>query len=474
METTENQGAMPQNPMPDNRPPQRITPPTPPQKKSSNIGLKLLIIAGISVAMLIPRVIIGSLIDERQETAEEAKSGVVSSWGNSQTIGGPVLAIPLKAGMHDTTIKTIKAAQWTEEEGVEEVEDYEYVGDNSPAFIYIVPKNQSVSGKINTQKLHRGIFDVVVYDIEADINGSFAFPDDLKNIDFDKYDLANSKLMVKVSDAASLSEKLVLKLKRGEKELERNPNEYGVFLANYNATEFVTGAEENFSLHIAAKGSSSVDIIPTANATSVHLESDYGSPSFKGDYLPDTRNVATDGFSAEWKMISNYYKYVESPLESSYNKVSVELIVPTDQYTQNSRAVKYSFLIVVLTFITVFVVEIRKRTFIHWIQYFMIGFAIMLFYVLLLSLSEHLAFLWSYIIASVMTIGLITAYLAGILRVKKTAFIIGFLLVLLYAFIYVLLSLESFSLLVGSIGLFVILALLMYVSRDINNKTEQQ
>jgi inner membrane protein len=123
---------------------------------------------------------------------------------------------------------------------------------------------------------------------------------------------------------------------------------------------------------------------------------------------------------------------------------------------------------VVLTFITVFVVENRKRTPIHWVQYLLIGFAIMVFYTLLLSFSEYLTFCWSYLIASAMTIGLITAYMAGILKVHKTAYLVGAILAFLYAFIYVLLSLETMSLLVGSIGLFVILAVIMFASRKIN------
>ena len=148
----------------------------------------------------------------------------------------------------------------------------------------------------------------------------------------------------------------------------------------------------------------------------------------------------------------------------SGSELGVKLCIPVDQYQQTTRTVKYAILIIVLTFAVVFFVEIRRKVNIHIVQYILIGIALLLFYTLLLSFSEHLSFFISYLIAALMTIGLITTFMAAILKDKKTALVVGGLLTLLYIFIFVLLQLESYALLAGSLGLFVILAVTMYAT----------
>jgi inner membrane protein len=146
------------------------------------------------------------------------------------------------------------------------------------------------------------------------------------------------------------------------------------------------------------------------------------------------------------------------------NEFGVMMRVPVLQYQQTTRTVKYAYLFIFLTFATVFFVEYRRQTPIHPVQYLLIGAALLVFYTLLLSFSEHIPFLWSYLIAMLMTIVLITGYLAGILKIRKTALMVGALLLLLYVFMYVLLQMETYALLFGSLGIFVILAVLMFVS----------
>ena len=138
-----------------------------------------------------------------------------------------------------------------------------------------------------------------------------------------------------------------------------------------------------------------------------------------------------------------------------------------EQYQQNERAVKYAYLIVLLTFAIVFFVELRRESPIHPVQYLLVGIAIMLFYTLLLSFSEHLSFLVAYIIATVMTVTLLTCYLGGVMHNRKVGMLIGGVLAVCYTFIYILLQIESYALLVGSIGLFVVLAVAMSTSRKV-------
>lgn len=474
-----------QNPQPQPVP-GRIPPPLPPKpkEKKPNIGLKILLIAGLSLGMLIPRIFIGLLIDGREDSAKEARRDVFASWGGEQTINGPILYIPQKKNVKKTEIKS------EDNSSVAEVKDND-ADDDEIGALYIVPEDYNFSGKLSSEKLHRGIYDVVVYKTTADLKGSFVLPEDLNDINWDNYNLTNSKLYIDFENKTNpnLTDKIAINV--GDTTYAMKFNSKLVAMAcTYDATSFVKeGKKLDFSTQISMKGSSMFSVVPVGNTSTVHMESDYPSPSFKGACLPDTREVNSDGFTADWKLVRNIpldfsseptthlYGYEDEIIEEIYgdetannniNGIHVEMNMPVDQYTQNDRAIKYSFLIVVLTFITVFVVENRKRTPIHWVQYLLIGFAIMVFYTLLLSFSEYLTFGWSYLIASAMTIGLITAYMAGILKVHKTAYLVGVILAFLYAFIYVLLSLETMSLLVGSIGLFVILAVIMFASRKIN------
>lgn len=440
-------------------------PPKPqPQPRKTNIGLKILLIAGLSLAMLIPRLFIGMLIDGREDSAKEARRDVFASWGYEQKIMGPVLYIP-----HDENINLVE-------------------GESSA--IYIVPEDYNFSGNLTSEKLHRGIYDVVVYKSTADISGSFVLPEDLKNINWAHYKVASSKIYIDFgsSKIPNFTDKLSLTIGSNTMDMKYD-SQLGAMACTFDATPLVTGQTVSFKTNIGQKGSSMYSVAPVGNTSTIHIESDYPSPSFRGACLPDTREIKSDGFTADWKIVRNIplncssaptmtsflYGYDDEIFEeyddetgNKIKSINVEMNMPVDQYTQNDRAIKYSFLIVVLTFITVFVVENRKRTPIHWVQYLLIGFAIMVFYTLLLSFSEYIAFGWSYLIASIMTIGLITAYMAGILKVHKTAYSVGIILAVLYAFIYVLLSLETMSLLIGSLGLFVILAVIMFASLKIN------
>ena len=195
--------------------------------------------------------------------------------------------------------------------------------------------------------------------------------------------------------------------------------------------------------------------------------------SFGGSFLPTERDVRSDGFDAEWRVLAINRSFPQVLSKDSWhmvddNTVGVELRRPVEQYQQNERAVKYAFLIVLLTFAVVFFVEVRREQPIHPVQYMLIGIAVMLFYTLLLSFSEHLSFLVAYLIASAMTATMLGCYLGSIMKTWRVGMLIGGMLAVLYAFIYVLLQIESYALLVGSVGLFAVLAVAMAASRKIN------
>lgn len=234
-----------------------------------------------------------------------------------------------------------------------------------------------------------------------------------------------------------------------------------------------------FTIDLQIKGSKSLNFAPVGETTTVNLISNCKTPSFCGTFLPETREVAENGFKSSWKihyLNRNYGQVIEVNQSNEVLNVStisnsvfgVDLRLPVQQYQQAIRSVKYAFLIIILTFAVSFFVEVKQKRNIHPLQYLLIGLALCLFYSLLVSLSEHIGFTLAYLIAAAMTVLLILFYLIGILKIRRTALTIGALLSLLYVYIYVLIQLETFALLAGSVGLFLILAIIMYYSQKIN------
>jgi inner membrane protein len=223
----------------------------------------------------------------------------------------------------------------------------------------------------------------------------------------------------------------------------------------------VPGQVIEYSISFRTKGAESLRFFPKSDTFKVNLTSNYSSPGFDGSFLPNERTVNDDGFTAQW-VVNEFNTY-----GNNYPEFYVEFVVPVSQYQQTTRAIKYSFLIILLVFTAIFLVETISRQEVNYIQYIVTGFSLCLFYLLLLSMSEYLAFGWAYLIASGMTITALGGYFIGFLR-SKTAVGCTVAVAVLYAFIYVLLNLETGSLLVGSLALFAILSLIMYFTRKNN------
>lgn len=440
--------------------------PSPMPKKQMNVGIKLLLIAGLSLGMLIPRIIIGVLIDEREDTAREAKSEITANWGDEQLVSGLVIEIPAKP--------TVKQSTQVKEQKIEG-EVSVAVEPNTPLRetdkIYITPDELNYNCNIDTKELHRSIYKAVVYTSDIDMSGTFVLPDYIDSSNINEYDIQKAKITIRLGARDKMVKKTRLSIDGKDQKLKLDGSYSDYLSCPVDLSGLLKGDTITFSGKATLKGSNNLRFQPLGNPTTVHITSNYTNPSFQGTNLPDEREITADGFKSEWTVFAKNIDPEECPLigyDDGLESFGVDFIVSVDQYTQNSRAVKYSFLIVVLTFVTVFIIENRRRTPIYWLHYLLIGFAIMLFYVLLLSFSEYMLFGWSYLIASIMTIGLITVFLAGVLKERKTAIVIGLILTCLYAFIYVLLSLETMSLLVGSIGLFIILAVIMFATLKIN------
>jgi len=226
-----------------------------------------------------------------------------------------------------------------------------------------------------------------------------------------------------------------------------------------------------FSAGLLLKGSEKLYFTPVGKETSISMTSDWVDPKFNGAFLPTNHTINDSGFNANWNVLNLNRNYPQSWKGNAYNlnesSFGVDLIVPTDNYQKASRSIKYAILVILLTFIVFFFIEVLNNIHLHLMSYALVGAALCIFYTLLISISEYLNFSISYIIAGFMTIGLITLYVHSIVRSMRLTSLVFILLSLLYGFIFTILQLQDYALLMGSLGIFIILAILMYFSRKI-------
>src|SRR3989339_596146 len=246
-----------------------------------------------------------------------------------------------------------------------------------------------------------------------------------------------------------------------------------------------------YELNLVLNGSRDLEFVPIGRTTEVRLASTWTDPSFQGSFLPNKYNLNENGFSADWKILEINRNFPQSFLgtmtldegtNTAFNKYEeaiqvggvqsssfgVRLLVVADEYQKTVRALKYAIMILSLTFLILFFFEAINKKRVHALQYILIGLALSLFYVLLLSIAEHLGFDLAYWISVVATLGLIMFYSKSVFAAWRPAMIESLILFFIYSFIFVILQLKDYALLVGSVGLFVILAVVMYVSRKID------
>lgn len=440
--------------------------------KQDTLVLKIILIAFLIALSFIPMSMIRGLISEREQTANEAAKEVQQKWSGSQTLVGPVLTIPYK---------------YQDEKG-----------ETQNGYINYLPENLNISGDINTQELKRGLYEIVVYNSTLELKGTFSIKDLIGNdIPINSLFFEQATLNIGLSDLRGINEQATLEW-NGQK-IDFTPGVSPQSIVTSGISTKITPQQlltndsvVRFIVKLKLKGSESMQFAPLGKTTRIQLTSNCKTPSFTGAFLPTEREVTNDGFSSQWEILEfnrNYSQIIkgtrrqlntpdgylihdsglryasEAIAQSSFG---VNLLFPVDQYQKSMRSAKYAFLIIILTFVVSFFVEIFQKKNIHPVQYLLIGLALCLFYTLLVSTSEHIGFTPAYIISALMTTSLITFYMIGILKIKKTAFTIGGLLACLYAYIFFLIQLETYALLVGSIGLFVILAIIMYFSQKIN------
>lgn len=435
-----------------------------------NSTVKLITIIFITVAMLIPVSMVEMTIHERSGLKAQAETSISDRWGGKQKISAPVLAIPYK----EKKVERISQNNaWQTANKQIENKKISYIDRT----IYLLADNVSLSTTMKTEIRYLGIYEMPVYITESTIRGNFNRQDLEKiNKKLTNINWKQARVILPIDDVRGI--RSISKLSFGKKSIDFIPGQNNsVSFRGIDAPVNLSNKIDkniNFSLDISLSGSKQLNYLPLARTSNIILTSDWSNPGFTGSYLPITRNITQEGFSAEWKILGLNRSFGQSLSDSldhnsiNNSKFGITLFQPADIYQQNIRSVKYAALFIALTFMAFFLFEIFFGLNIHPIQYFFNGGALSTFYLLLLALSEHLHFSMAYLLSSISIVLLMTGYSMTILKQRKRGVLIGLITAIIYSFLYFLIQSEQNSLLFGAIGFFVSLSTIMYLTRNIN------
>ncbi|WP_395077764.1 cell envelope integrity protein CreD [Flavobacterium sp.] len=428
---------------------------------------KMIMVGLLTLVLLIPLVFVQDLIQERSQRKQEVVSEVSQLWGKDVYFYGPIMKVPYKT-YEEYNVTNPKTNVVTIER--KSIIDYAYFFPEKLINKSNIKKNTS---------LKRGIYNNVVFSANMNFEGYFSKPN-IEKLGIAETDMLWDKasIIVKTTNLKSIKSDLNIKLNNQSLEFESKSDEdttYGTLETSiFDYKSLVNSEKINFNFNMKYNGSNSVKFIPVGKTTLVNIDSDWESPSFEGTFAANdtTKKIDKKGFHADWKILdinrSFSQQYVSKLPNLNEYTFGVKLIETVDEYQQNERASKYGFLVIGLTFLVFFLIQSVSKINIHIFQYSMIGLALIMFYTLLISITEHSSFALAYLIAGISVIAMITLYSISILQNRKFASFIGLSLTALYTFIYVIIQLENYALLVGSLGLFFILGLVMYFSRQID------
>lgn len=423
---------------------------------------KLLLIGFLMALLAIPLSLVRDVIAERTANRYNATQEVARAHAGPQTITGPVLWLPYT----ETFLRTVKVdgqvGQTREELVAEERVSIQF------------PKTLDTTSQLATETRLRGIFPVTVYTSQHASRGRFVWKEVLPHHRGGQIAFGQPLLLMGVSDARGLLAAPQLRLAGAVLPVQQAPGSSPLPLAaQVNLAQLKPGAVLDFDLNFDLAGTGRIGWVPLADENSVTLTSPWPHPSFGGDFLPRTRRISASGFEATWRVPSlssrAQTQFAQAGKERApVEQFSVGLEDPVDVYRLTERATKYAGMFIVLTFAAFFVLEMVKRWRIHPMQYLMIGAALVLFFLLVLSLSEHLSFALAYGLASTACIALLAHYLRHVLGGWRPGLAMSGLLVALYGVLYGILVSEDNALMMGSLLLFGVLAAIMVATRKID------
>jgi inner membrane protein len=477
-------------------PPVPATPSAPPREKGERSpGVKLVIAVFIAVALMVPLLMVYGLLWDRQQQAETAQASIGQGWGGQQTIAGPVIVIPYRTTEQQTVTENGKDVTRT----VATIRN-----------LYLSPQANKADVVIKPEKRKKAIYETVVYESQISGSADFVLPADIARYGVTREALLLDRAEVRlgISDARGLVDGNSLAVNGAPVPLQ--PGKGLLSTGNSGTFAFVDwtgGAPMKVDYKIGVRGLGDFRLVPRGVDTRWTVKSSWPNPSFGGDFLPATRSVTGSGFTATYAIPNlalgqaqvltgdlsapqvryddgGGRDYVETAaVEAAVataeggsseasggtaKAIAISLIEPVDLYSQVDRSIKYGFLFIGFTFVAFLMFDVIAGARVAAAEYLLTGIALVLFFVLLLAFAEVIGFLLAYLLAAGAIIGLLAAYSAAVLKSWKRARFLAAMLLGLYALLYVLLNLEAYSLLIGSVLMFFALAGVMYMTRNID------
>ena len=428
---------------------------------------KMMVIGGLMLLLLIPLMMIEEVVKERSSYRDQARRSIAQSWTGEQTLVGPLLVVPYR--------EYYKKKVWDEK-----LKQYQVETHHRKRKLYLPPEQLLVNGEVVTDERNRGLYTIPVYTSELAISGHFNSQGLLESLKQSQHRIEwqPSYLSVIVSDVRGVVEQPLLQWQG--KIIE--------FLSGTQLEQIKSGmhaplgildtwtAEIPFNFNILLRGMERLQFSPLGKSTRVALSADWPHPSFIGRYLPGERSIDIQQFKAVWNISSFSSGMPQLITECQLGNCNalmndtfgVTLFNSVDIYQQSERSVKYALLFIGLSFIAFFLFEVMQGLCLHPMQYLLVGLGLSVFYLLLISLSEHIAFTWAYLLASLASTSVIAFYISGVLQSLRHGTTIGACLLLLYVMLFAILRSEDNALLMGSLLIFSVLSMVMVVTRRID------
>jgi inner membrane protein len=415
--------------------------------------IKIFFILIMSLFLLIPVAIVKDIINERLQLRDQTKSKIGEMWGKNQTITTPILVVP-----YSESVK---------------IENGKIEKTSGQLFLSSDDVKSQFNVATDTKKI--GIYSSIVYTSKVNISGKY----NLKTIPTYSnraYDFTRAQLLTGLSDPASIASKVECKI-NGIETRQKAGSPYKTTISDGLYADFNLPTDLailNFDIKFDLRGSDELAIIPASKYAEINIESDWANPSFSGRNLPKDKTISPQGFKAHWianeynSQVEDYWTSLETNLDKRHPSINAGFLQMADEYQKNMRTAKYALLIIALSFLTFFAFEYVYKKKIHPLQYSMVGIALAVFYMLLVAMTEHIGFNKGYVISAIAVISIICTYIHAIIRQGKSTIILGSILTALYTYIFVLLQLEDYALLAGAVGLFIIVAGIMYLTRNID------
>jgi inner membrane protein len=418
----------------------------------NSVGLKLALIAFLSLLLMIPAMMIMNLIREREQRSNETINEVTSLWGNEQTLTAPLL-----------TLQVVTFSKTTDNATV-----------SSTRYLHFLPENLKITGNAEPEVRHRGIYRVVTYRSKLHVTGNF-LPPDLEALKISKENISGMDAWVEIGipDMRGINQNIQVHWGDSVSPVIPGTISREIVPSGVHAPVKINFASAvAFSFDIDLNGSSGLNFIPLGKETNVDLKSTWTAPRFKGAFIPDNQKVDENGFTAHWNILQLNRNYPQQWIENQYkvdeSSFGVDLITQVDTYQKSMRSAKYAILFIVLTFLVFFFAEIMTAVRIHIFNYLLVGIALCIFYSLLTALAEYIPFTIAFLISSIVIIGMIAVYAHSLYARKQVTLTVTLTLAALYIYLFVILQLANYSLIIGNIGLVFILGLVMYFSRKID------